>query len=162
MNIKIKSKFIKIFILASVFILSIGLVFSLYLVKQNQDVRRSAQNLSPTQSPLLAVVEKPSILPGEFFVINIYDSLDNKIPYSGYLFVKSQTCINNSCSSYTGQWKDFSGKPVYADNGTVSLSVPSDTSPQTLRIRFTTSYPVKKLDWSNEITLTVNSVISDN
>ncbi len=158
MNITGKNKTGIIFLFLFILVMSAGLVGTLYLTHQNQDIRRKASDLSPTQLPFYVSLDTSSVLPGESVIISVYDNDSKQLPYNGYIFVKSRICIESqNCKSYTGQYVNNQGKPVYFSNGTATIDIPVDSPPQTTRMRFITTYPSKKLDWSNEITLTVNS-----
>lgn len=134
-----------------------GLTF--YLSRRPQDLRSKAQ-LQPSQStdlPLYVYPPSTNIKVNDKYTLSIYDDFTKKLLYTGYLFVKSQSCTSaNICQNYSGPWVDLNSSPYYVKDGQITLDSPQDPNVKTLRMRFTTTDPVKKTDWSNEVMINIS------
>ena len=130
----------------------------IYLVNQQQDLRSRAKLSSGNTNPLYVAVEPSIATSSGVFSFSFFEDDSMQVPFEGYIFAKSLTCVVNeqSCTSYTGQWRDFDNNPIYVKEGSVKVNIPKNTFNQTIRLRFFSTHPVKKDNWSNEVVVEIS------
>ena len=130
----------------SLAIITVGLLTTSYLVRNNQDIRKKAV----ISTSLTVRVSKNFVLPGESYNLYVFDQKSPQHGYTGQLEVQTGT--------YTGIWKDFSGNPVQVNNGVAVINVPSGTASFTTPSARFRPYPnTYGFDWSNDISQAVGT-----
>ena len=143
---------------ASLIGLSALIIFTAYYIKNNYfDIRERATVYDPpSELPFSVSINPLQITAGGSYTISIVDSAINQLPYQGYVFIKSYSCPDNGeCTLYSGIFNDNLGNPIYFSNGQATVSVAEDALSGVISMRFTTADPVKKIDWSPQVQLTI-------
>jgi len=104
--------------------------------------------------PSLYVRTDKSYVPlGDSYSLLVLSDYKKFIGFTGNLDIGQSCDASGDYCSKISQWKDFDGKPIFVNNGSVTINVPANITPFTVvnfRVR---PYQSTTYKWSNPITI---------